>query len=143
MSLHADLRAALEIGEERGRLDAELAAAARRIDPLVDPRLGRAIDRRPAVRQFATSLSRLLADHPLTVHLLQDAARLVGPRDRRFHRAAMELADDIESGCPFADALESQPKMFDPLFVACVAHSDTRESLRRALARLGRTSSSP
>lgn len=137
MSVHPDLRAAMEIGEERGRLDAELAAAARRLDPLIDYRLGRAIRRRDAVRAFATSLSRLLADHPLTVHLVVDAARLVGPRDRRFRRAAAQLADDIESGHPFDTSLAAQPKIFDPLFVQCVAHADTRDAMRRVLSRLG------
>ena len=137
MSLHADLRAALEIGEARGRLGAELAAAARRLEPRIDGHFARAICRHVAVREFATSLARLLADHALTVELIRDAARLVGPHDRHFRRAAERVASDMEGGCPFAWALEDQPKMFDPLFVQCVAHADTRESMRRVLARLG------
>ena len=137
MSLHTDLRAALEIGESRGCLAPELTAAAHRLDPLIDVHFPRAIRRRDAVRQFAATLSRLLVGHPLTIDLVLDAARRVGRRDKRFHRAAQRLADDIEGGLPFADALAEQPKIFDPLLVACIAHAHTREATRQVLMRLG------
>ena len=136
MPLNPDLRAAIEVGEERGRLDAELAAAARRLDPSIERRVAAAIGRRPSVREFATSLARLLAEHPLTVGLVNDAARLVGAPDRGFRRALPRLLDDFEGGYPLADALARHPAVFDPLFVACLAHADTRDSMRRILARL-------
>ena len=137
MPLNPDLRAAMEVGEERGRLDAELAAGARRLDPTIERRVAAAIGRRESVRQFARSLARLLAEHPLTVGLVSDAARLVGAPDRGFRRAVPRLLDDFEGGYPLSDALARHPAVFDALFVECVARADTRESMRRVLARLG------
>lgn len=137
MPLHPDLRAAFDVGEERGHLETELAAAARRLDPLIDRRFAAAVGRSPAVNPFATTLARLLAENPLTIRLVRDAARLVGRQNKRFWRAIDQAAEDMDCGGSFADALARQPGVFDALFVRCVGRADSREGLRRILSRLG------
>jgi type II secretory pathway component PulF len=134
--LHADVQAAIEVGESRGGLAIELAAAARRLDARVADHLDAAIGRPRSAREFAASLARLLSHEPMTVYLVHDAARLVGARDRDFRHVIQWLAIDMEGGSPFADALLWYPRVFDPMFVECVAHAQSRESLRRILARL-------
>jgi type II secretory pathway component PulF len=135
--LHPDVQAAIEVGESRGGLAIELAAAARRLDVCVSDHLNAAIGRPRSAREFAASLARLLAHEPMTVYLVHDAARLVGVRDRHFRHVIRWLAIDIEGGCPLADALIRYPRVFDSMFVECVSHAHSRESLRRVLARLG------
>lgn len=135
--LHLDVQAAIEVGESRGGLAMELAAAARRLDSSVSAHLNAAIGRPRAARGFAASLARLLSNEPMTILLVHDAARLIGARDRHFRQVIRWLAIDIEGGCPFAEALTNYPRVFDALFIECVAHAQTREMLRTILARLG------
>jgi type II secretory pathway component PulF len=136
MPLHEDLRTAFKIGETRGSLHVELAAAARMLDPHINARCASAIGRRNSAKYFAESLARLLSQQPMTISILDEAARKVGRCDRRFRRVIRWLACDVEGGSSLADTLARYPDVFDPLFLRCVAHVKSRESMRRVLIRL-------
>jgi type II secretory pathway component PulF len=133
----------MDVGEERGRLAEELAAAARRLDPHVHNRLAATLGRRQSATHFAAALARLLAHHQMTLSLVSDAGRLIGPHDARFAQALPLILDDIEGGGSLADALARHSRIFDPLFVRCVERAHTRESLRLVLERLAESSVSP
>jgi hypothetical protein len=137
LRLHTDIQAAFGVGEFRGGLGEELAAAARRLDVRVADHVAAAIGRRRTARRFATSLARLLAHEPLTFDLVHHAARLVGARDRHFRHVIRWLALDVEGGLPLADVLGNYSRVFDPLFVNCVANAQSRQQMRDILSRIG------
>jgi type II secretory pathway component PulF len=132
-----ELLAALEVGEERGGLADELAAFALRFDPRPGPRLAAALGRSQEVTRFAAVLARLLAEHKLTVRLVEDAARLAAGSASGFARVVGRVTEAMRGGIPFAEALGAEAGTFDPLFCALVGCPDNRDRLRAVLARLG------
>jgi len=135
-----ELLAALAVGEERGDLPGWLAAFARRHEPRPGRRLAASVGRRPEVTRFAAALARLLKDRPLTVPLIEDAARLAAGEGSPFALAVGRLAEAMCEGVAFSEALATEESMFDPFFCALVAVPEQRGQLRAVLARVGEAS---
>jgi type II secretory pathway component PulF len=131
------LIAALAVGEERGDLPGSLAEFARRRDPRARQRLAVAVGRRPEVSRFAAALARLLRDRPLTVRLIEDAARLAAGDGSAFVASVARVVEEMRGGTPFPEALATEPETFDPLFCTLVAAPDGRIGLRAVLAQVG------
>lgn len=136
-AVRGELLAALTVGEERGDLAGSLAEFARQCDPRASQRLAAAVGRRPEVTRFAAALARLLRDRPLTVRLIEDAARLAAGDGSAFATAVGRVAEAMRGGTPFPDALADEPGTFDPLFRTLVDAPDGRDGLRAVLARVG------
>jgi type II secretory pathway component PulF len=137
VAVGGELLATLAVGEERGDLPESLAAFARRCDPRAGSRLAAAVGRRAEVTRFAAALARLLRDRPLTVGLIEDAARLAAGDGSAFAAAVGRVAEEMRGGVPFPEALAGEAGLFDPLFCALVAAPDGRDRLLVVLARLG------
>jgi type II secretory pathway component PulF len=140
VTVGGELLAALAVGEERGDLPGSLAAFARRCEPRAGQRLAAAVGRRPEVTRFAAALARLLRDRPLTVRLIEDAARLAAGDGSAFASAVGRVAEGMRGGSPFPEALATEAGTFDPLFRALVAVPERRDHLRAVLARVGEVS---
>lgn len=131
-----ELLAALRVGEDRGRLAELLAAFARRCDPRIHQRLAEAVSRPDEATRFAGALAILLADHPLTIDLVEDAAHLAGADSPSFRRVMRTVVNSMKGGAPFSDALTLSSTFIDPLFCLLVSAPTERSHLRAVLARI-------
>ena len=136
-SVSAGLLAALRVGEEQGCLAVELRAFARRLDPRADARLARSLGRSAGVRRFASCLARLLGDRRLSPALIESAGRVASGAQPSLGPILARIADAVENGSSFWDALEREPRTFDPLFRRFVREATGRDQLRAILSRLG------
>src|SRR5437868_1968735 len=80
----------------------QMPAFARRSDPRPGARLAAALGRPAEATRFAAALARLLAEHKLTVRLVEDAARLAAGAGSGFARIGGRVAEAMRNGATFA-----------------------------------------
>lgn len=136
------LKAAFQVGEDRGCLSTQLSLYARKINPQISNRLAESLNRSAEVTQFAKVLASLLSDRRLTLDLVEDAARVAASEKSQFLAAIQSILDNMQNGKTFPESLECEKSVFDVLFVTFVQAATNRQDLRAILARLGATAPS-
>lgn len=129
----ANFLEAIRVGGERGQLEVELRAVARRLSPQVGRQLTRWTGRSKQAIQFAGTLCRLLKDHRLDATVVEDAGRIAASDNKRFLNVMALVAQRTEDGDSLAQALHRFPSDFDPMFIRFVDVACHRSALRTSL----------